>query len=84
MHTGLLGARMNYSCTPYLFDNVPRQNEIISFSESSATPYVNSVWGGAHQPRVRPERPVRGRGRQGAGIRPFIDRKPPGHGTGDC
>ncbi len=40
-----LGARMNYSCTPYLFDNIPRQNEVISFSESSATPYVNSVWG---------------------------------------
>lgn len=40
-----LGARMNFSCTPYLFDNIPRQNEVISFSESSATPYVNSVWG---------------------------------------
>lgn len=40
-----LGARMNFSCTPYLFDNIPRQGEIISFSESSATPYVNSVWG---------------------------------------
>ncbi len=40
-----LGSRMNFSCTPYLFDNVPRQGEIISFSESSATPFVNSVWG---------------------------------------
>ena len=40
-----LGARMNYSCTPYLFDNIPRQGEVIAFSESSATPYVNSVWG---------------------------------------
>lgn len=41
----LLGARLNFSCTPYLFDNIPRQGEIIAFSESSATPYVNSVWG---------------------------------------
>ncbi len=40
-----LGARMNFACTPYLFDNIPRQGEVISFSESSATPYVNSVWG---------------------------------------
>ena len=40
-----LGARLNFSCTPYLFDNIPRQGEIIAFSESSATPYVNSVWG---------------------------------------
>jgi hypothetical protein len=40
-----LGARLNFSCTPYLFDNIPRQGEIIAFSESSATPYANSVWG---------------------------------------
>lgn len=40
-----LGARMNFSCTPYLFDNIPRQGEVIAFSESSATPYVNAVWG---------------------------------------
>ncbi len=40
-----LGARLNFSCTPYLFDNIPRLGEIIAFSESSATPYVNSVWG---------------------------------------
>jgi predicted aconitase len=40
-----LGARLNFSCTPYLFDNIPRFGEIVSFSESSATPYVNSVWG---------------------------------------
>lgn len=39
-----LGARLNFSCTPYLFDNIPRQGETIAFSESSATPYVNSVW----------------------------------------
>jgi predicted aconitase len=40
-----LGAQLNFSCTPYLFDNIPRIGEVISFSESSATPYVNSVWG---------------------------------------
>ncbi len=40
-----LGAILNFSCTPYLHDNIPRQGEIIAFSESSATPYVNSVWG---------------------------------------
>ncbi len=40
-----LGARMNFSCTPYLFDNIPRQGEVIAFSESSATPFVNAVWG---------------------------------------
>ena len=40
-----LGAQLNFSCTPYLFDNIPRKGEVISFSESSATPYVNSVWG---------------------------------------
>lgn len=40
-----LGARLSFSCTPYLFDNIPRLGEIVAFSESSATPYVNSVWG---------------------------------------
>lgn len=32
-------------CTPYLENNVPRFGEIIAFSESSATPYVNSICG---------------------------------------
>lgn len=40
-----LGACLSYSCTPYLFDNIPRKGEVVAFSESSATPYVNSVWG---------------------------------------
>jgi len=40
-----LGAIMTYDCTPYLERNVPRFGEIISFSESSATPFVNSVYG---------------------------------------
>jgi len=40
-----LGAIMTYNCTPYLEDNVPAFGEVIAFSESSATPYVNSVYG---------------------------------------
>jgi predicted aconitase len=40
-----LGIIPNDSCTPYLQDNVPRFGEIIAFAESSATPYVNSVYG---------------------------------------
>ncbi|MEW5722504.1 MAG: aconitase X catalytic domain-containing protein [Thermodesulfobacteriota bacterium] len=40
-----LGARLSFSCTPYLLDNIPHQGELVAFSESSATPYVNSVWG---------------------------------------
>jgi predicted aconitase len=40
-----LGAILNFSCTPYLFDNIPRFGEIVAYSESSNTPYVNSVWG---------------------------------------
>ncbi len=40
-----IGAVLNYSCTPYLFDNIPGPGEVIAFSESSATPYVNSVYG---------------------------------------
>ncbi|MFD2616433.1 aconitase X catalytic domain-containing protein [Terrilactibacillus laevilacticus] len=40
-----LGAILNFSCTPYLYDNIPRQNEICAFSESSATPYMNAIYG---------------------------------------
>ena len=40
-----LACQLNFSCTPYLFDNIPRLGEVIAYSESSATPYVNSVWG---------------------------------------
>lgn len=40
-----LGARMTYSCTPYLADNVPEYGEITAFSETNATVYVNSVLG---------------------------------------
>jgi predicted aconitase len=40
-----LGAILSYNCTPYLQTNVPRLGEITAFSESSATPFINSVWG---------------------------------------
>ncbi|MDO5715534.1 MAG: aconitase X catalytic domain-containing protein [Tissierellia bacterium] len=40
-----LGATLSYNCTPYLDTNVPNFGEITAYSESSATPYVNSVWG---------------------------------------
>ncbi len=40
-----LGAVLSYNCTPYLDTNVPQYGEITAFSESSATPYINSVWG---------------------------------------
>lgn len=40
-----LGARLTYSCTPYLSDNVPRYGEAVAFSETNATVYVNAVLG---------------------------------------
>ncbi len=40
-----LGAVLTYNCTPYIDTNVPNFGEITAFSESSATPYVNAVWG---------------------------------------
>ena len=40
-----LGAVLSYNCTPYVATNVPNFGEVCAFSESSAPPYVNSVWG---------------------------------------
>lgn len=40
-----LGARLTYSCTPYLGDNVPAFAEKVAFSETNATIYVNAVLG---------------------------------------
>lgn len=40
-----IGAQLTYNCTPYIDTNVPMYKEVIAFSESSATPYANSVWG---------------------------------------
>lgn len=41
-----IGAVMSQSCIPYLAENIPKYGEHVAFSESSATPYVNSVIGG--------------------------------------
>lgn len=40
-----IGAILTYNCTPYLEKNIPRFGEIVAFSESSATPFINSVYG---------------------------------------
>lgn len=40
-----LGANLTYSCTPYLFGNIPRYRETVAFSETSVTVYANSVLG---------------------------------------
>ena len=40
-----IGAQLTYNCTPYIDTNVPMFGETVAYSESSATPYVNSVWG---------------------------------------
>ena len=40
-----LGAQLTYNCTPYLQGNVPHFGEITAYSESSATPFMNSVYG---------------------------------------
>ena len=40
-----VGAILSWCCTPYLTENIPLYGEHVAFSESSATPYVNSVIG---------------------------------------
>ncbi|WP_339669572.1 aconitase X catalytic domain-containing protein [Dasania marina] len=40
-----IGLNPSYNCTPQLEANVPRFNEIVAFSESSAVPYVNGILG---------------------------------------
>ena len=40
-----LGAILSYNCTPYIDTNVPNYGEVVAYSESSATPYANAVWG---------------------------------------
>lgn len=40
-----IGAKLTFCCTPGLGTNVPFFGERVAFSESSATPYVNSVIG---------------------------------------
>lgn len=40
-----IGLNPTYNCTPQLEANVPRYNETVAFSESSAVPYINGVLG---------------------------------------
>jgi predicted aconitase len=40
-----VGAVLSWSCVPYIAENIPLYGENVAFSESSATPYVNSVIG---------------------------------------
>ena len=40
-----IGLVPTYNCTPQLEANIPRVNEIVAFSESSAVPYVNGILG---------------------------------------
>jgi predicted aconitase len=40
-----VGAILSWSCIPYMSENIPLYGETVAFSESSATPYVNSVIG---------------------------------------
>jgi predicted aconitase len=40
-----IGAALTFCCTPGLGTNVPAFGEHVAFSESSATPYVNSILG---------------------------------------
>ena len=40
-----IGAVLTFCCTPELAGNVPTFGEHVAFSESSATPYVNSILG---------------------------------------
>ncbi len=40
-----VGAVLSWSCVPYMSENIPLYGETVAFSESSATPYVNSVIG---------------------------------------
>jgi len=40
-----IDAILSWCCTPYITENIPLYGENVAFSESSATPYVNSVLG---------------------------------------
>lgn len=40
-----IGAILSWCCTPYITENIPMYGENVSFSESSATPFVNAVIG---------------------------------------
>ena len=49
-----LGISKTCTCTPYLVGNVPRFRDHVSWSESSAVAYVNSVIGARTNLKTRP------------------------------
>ena len=77
-----LGAQLTFDCTPYLQQNVPAYGEVIAFSESSATPYVNSVIGARTNREGGEQRPLCGDNRDGSGVRASIRREPQGGNPG--
>jgi predicted aconitase/predicted aconitase with swiveling domain len=40
-----MGCRPTFTCSPYLLDSAPRQNEAVAWAESNAVIYANSVLG---------------------------------------
>ena len=40
-----IGAEDNYSCTPYLSENIPKCGDIVAWAESNAVIYINSIIG---------------------------------------
>ena len=67
-----IGAILSYNCTPYIDTNVPNFGEIIAFSESSATPYVNSVWGARSNRKARNTRAEAPEDHDRAPVRPLL------------
>ena len=44
-----MGAHPTYTCAPYLLEDIPKENEVIGWSESNAVIYANSVLGAKTQ-----------------------------------
>lgn len=64
-----IGAVLNFSCTPYLLDNIPRQGEVVALFRVQRHPLCERRLRGPEQPGVGPERAVRRGGRPGTGVR---------------
>ena len=44
-----MGAQPTYTCAPYLLENIPKEQEVIGWSESNAVIYANSILGAKTQ-----------------------------------
>ena len=44
-----MGAHPTYTCAPYLLEDIPKENEVIAWSESNAVIYANSILGAKTQ-----------------------------------